>query len=476
MSGTPEWDGLRTAIGGDVVLPGSPGYELARRPPLARWQGLRPQAVVSATTAADVAETILFGRRVGLRTTPRSGGHCFAGRSSAGGIVLDVGPMRSVSVSDGVATVGAGARLGELDEALAGAGRALPAGCGRTVGIAGLALGGGLGLLGRAHGLTCDQLLRAQVVLADGRVVECDDRHDADLFWALRGAGGGNFGVVTSLVFRTVPAPVSTCLRLEWAPAHAAAVVEAWQDWAPAAPDELDAELRLAAHDGRSPTVTVLGAMVGTESDTEPLLDDLLARTGADPATRSVRSMPYLEVKRHLSGADGDLRHRPEFSRSEFFRRPLPPRAITALLDALVAHRGSGQSRHLNFTPWAGAYNRTPADATAFAHREELFLIEHAVSVDPGTPSADVAGARAWLAGSWAAAHPYGSGRVYPNFPDPDLEDWPEAYHGGNYDRLLRVKRAYDPDGWFHFPQSIGSPAPDARTPSRPAPRREEPT
>lgn len=464
MSGTPDWDGLGKAIDGEVVRPGSAGYETARKPPLARWRGSRPQAVVSATTAADVAEIIGFGRRSGLRTTPRAGGHCFAGRSSAGEIVLDVSPMRSVSVSDGVATVGAGTRLGALDEALAAHGRALPAGCGRTVGIAGLALGGGLGLLGRKHGLTSDQLLGARVVLADGRVLDCDDEHDGDLFWALRGAGGGNFGVVTSLVFRTVAAPRSTCIRLEWPPAHAAAVVEAWQDWAPAAPDELDAELRLAVGDDRDrvPTVTLVGAMIGTETDAEPLLRELAARAGADPTARSVRSMPYVEVKRQLSGPDAagpdELPHRPEFSKSEFFRRRLPRRAITALLDGLLDRRGSGQSRQVNLTPWGGAYNRIPAEATAFAHRDELFMIEHAVSVDPAAPGAEVAGARAWLAASWAAVHPYGSGRVYPNFPDPDLEDWPDAYHAGNYGRLLQVKHAYDPDDWFHFRQSIGSP------------------
>ncbi|MGH2385462.1 MAG: FAD-binding oxidoreductase, partial [Candidatus Limnocylindria bacterium] len=172
-----------------------------------------------ATTAADVAETIRFARRFGLRTTPRSGGHCFAGRSSNGDIVIDVTPMSTVSIANGVATVGAGARLGDLYDALEGHDRTIPAGTSPTVGIAGLTLGGGLGLLGRMYGLTCDHLLRARVVLADGRVVECaeagcDEDHRADLFWALRGSGGGQLGVVTSLMFSTVPAPTSTCFHL----------------------------------------------------------------------------------------------------------------------------------------------------------------------------------------------------------------------------------------------------------------------
>ena len=138
-----------------------------------------------------------------------------------------------MSVAGGVATVGAGARLGDLYDALTKHELTIPAGCGPSVGIAGLTLGGGLGILGRKHGLTCDHLLSAQVVLADGRVVECDEHHHEALFWALRGAGGGQFGVVTSLVFRTLAEPAATSFRLRWPHTHAAAVIDAWQAWAP---------------------------------------------------------------------------------------------------------------------------------------------------------------------------------------------------------------------------------------------------
>jgi len=460
-----DWDVLRRAIGAEVLLPGAPGYDVARKPALARFHDSRPRAVVLATTAADVAETIRFARRFGLRTTPRSGGHCFAGRSSTGDIIIDVTPMRTVSVADGVATVGAGARLGDLYDALAVHGCTIPAGCGPTVGIAGLTGGGGLGLLGRKYGLTCDHLRSARVVLADGRVVECDEDHEDELFWALRGAGGGNLGVVISLVFSTVPAPTSTCFHLVWWPVHAAAAVDAWQTWAPTAPDELDANLRLtvSGDDDRSPVVKLFGAMHGTEADTEPLLGEFVARVSAKPTSEFRRPMPYRDVNRYLSGlgATDTGRDQPQrgsmFSKSEFFRRPLPRDAITAVLDNLAKGCGPGQSRELNLTPWGGAYNWAPSDATAFVHRDELFMIEHVVMVDPGAPSAERATARAWLVRSWASVHPWGSGRVYPNFPDPDLEDWADAYYGTNYDHLLRTKRKYDPDNWFRFPQSLGS-------------------
>jgi FAD/FMN-containing dehydrogenase len=291
------------AVAGDVLLPGSQEYESLRRPAIARFDAVRPDAVVACSSPADVAETIAFARRAGLHVAVRSGGHCFAGRSSSTGIVIDVSPMRSVSVSDGVATIGAGARLGDVYDALEAEGLTIPAGCGPTVGIAGLTLGGGLGILGRRHGLTSDHLLGAEVVLADGRVVECDDELERDLFWALRGGGGGNFGVVTSFRFRTVPPPDATSFHLEWPHTDGAAVVAAWQDWAPAAPNELAASLLVnaAGEPGRPPVVHVFGAMVDVESRTADLLDELVGRAGADPASSSLEHMPYRETKRYLA-------------------------------------------------------------------------------------------------------------------------------------------------------------------------------
>src|SRR6266540_5709486 len=299
----PDWDALRGTIAGEVILPGSPDYELARKPAIARFHDARPRAVVRCKTPEDVAATIALARRSGLPTAARSGGHCFAGRSSTSGVVIDVTPMRVVSVSDGVATVGAGARLGEVYDTLDEQDLTIPAGCGPDVGIAGLTLGGGLGILGRRYGLTCDHLLAAQVVLADGRVVVCDDHRDQELFWALRGAGGGNFGVVTSLSFSTVPAPAATSFHLVWPHTQAVAVIQAWQAWAPAGPDELAASLLLTASGDidRPPVVNVFGAMLGGESDAVDLLDELVARAGTDPARSGRWGTP--SASRSSSGA-----------------------------------------------------------------------------------------------------------------------------------------------------------------------------
>jgi FAD/FMN-containing dehydrogenase len=464
-----DWEALQGAIDGRVVRPDSTDYEVARKPEMVRFQSVRPAAIVSCRSPADVSATIALVRRHRLRAAIRSGGHSVAGRSSTDGVVIDVTPMNAVAVADGVATVGAGARLGSLYDALQPHGLTIPAGSGHSVGIAGLTLGGGLGILGRKHGLTCDHLLRAQVVLADGQIVECDEHHNEDLFWGLRGAGCGNFGVVTSFVFRTVPAPPTTIFHLVWPLNRAGELIQAWQDWAPAGPDELDATLRLSAGgDGeRPPLVDLFGAVLGSDADAAELLGELVARSGTDPASASRRHVPYREAKRYLDGLgptddwpdEAPPPPRPAadhlFTKSEFFRQLLPRDTIAALVVNLPRRMAGGQAREVTFTPWGGAYNRVRADATAFAHRDELFVAQHLLTLDPDVNTTAGDPVRDWLTRSWALVHPWGSGGVYPNFPDPDLEDWEHAYYGENYARLLRVKATYDPDGFFRFHQSL---------------------
>jgi FAD/FMN-containing dehydrogenase len=167
----PNWDALQRAIAGNVVRPGSPDYESVSKPFFARFQDAHPEAVVLCETPSDVAETSSLAIRAGLPMAARSGGHCFAGHSSSEGVVIDVTPMNAVSVSGDVATIGAGARLGDVYASLNAQGLTIPAGSCPSVGIAGLSLGGGLGILGRKYGVTSDHLVGATLVLADGRIV-----------------------------------------------------------------------------------------------------------------------------------------------------------------------------------------------------------------------------------------------------------------------------------------------------------------
>jgi FAD/FMN-containing dehydrogenase len=460
----PGLAALEAAVEGSLVH--DPGDELVRKPAWAQYGDVRPQAVVLCSTPEDVAETITYARRVGAEVVARSGGHCFAGRSSTRGILIDLSEMRAVSVDDGVATVQAGAQLGHVYEQLEAHGVTIAAGACPSVGIGGLTLGGGLGILGRRYGLTSDQLLAAQVVLADGRLVECDQHRDAGLFWALRGAGGGQFGIVSSFRFTTVPADDLTCFKLIWPYTQAVAALTAWQDWAPDAQDGLAASLLLnASDDHEEPVVTLFGSLLGTETDATDALDHLIARLG-DLTSTTLESMAHGAAKRflaeHAPGAEREDASQVEpvrpplmVSKSEFFRRSLPSDAIATLVDAFARGRAGGEARELDFTPWGGAYNRTPGDGTAFVHRHERFLLKHAVVLDAAASSGEQAAAREWLVRSWSLVHPYGSGGVLPNFADSTLTDWQRAYHGTNYERLTRVKAEYDPDNVFRFHQSI---------------------
>jgi FAD/FMN-containing dehydrogenase len=448
------WHDLTAVLEGEVVLPGSPRYDAVRRPQIPRFHDVRPQAVVLCRTPEDVVEAVAFARRSGIEVAIRSGGHDFAGRSSGPGMVLDLAPMQSLEVSDGLATVGPGFRLGDLYTALAGHEVTIPGGCGATVGIGGQALGGGLGLLGRSRGLTSDQVVAAQVVLVDGRVVECDEERHGDLFWALRGAGAQGLGVVTRLTLRTVPEPEATSLHLKWPYERAAALIAAWQEWSPTGPDGLAASLLVTVDGeaGADPVVHLFGSMIGSETETVALLDEFVSLAGQDPASSERAHMRYGSLKGYLAergpGDQEDEDGRP-YMKSEFFREPLPAGAVEPLVELFVQGRRPGEARKLDFMPWGGAYNRVPADATAFPHREELFLLEHSVVVPAGFDPAATEAARAWLSDSWELVHPSGSGGVYANFPDTDLPDEHRAYWGGNLERVRAVKEKYDPDGVF---------------------------
>ncbi|MFC0623318.1 FAD-binding oxidoreductase [Kribbella deserti] len=439
----PTVAAFAASLDGEVFNPESPNYETTRRPVNPNYTDVHPRLVVQCRSVPDVVATITYANATGDRLVPRGGGHCFAGRSSSDGIVLDLSGLDGLSVTaDQTATIGAGARLQQVYAGLHAYGRTLPAGCGPTVGIAGLTLGGGIGLLGRKYGLTCDRLTGAQVVLADGNVVECDGHHEPDLFWALRGAGGGQFGVVTELRFDTVPEPMTTRIEAQWRDIPLADLVSAWQAWAPDAPDELTANLSIVSTPDRPMHATLYGASTLKEEATRELLREFCDQAGVVPAFDLRAGLPYSQLKDTFA----DSRDLPAAAlriRSEFFRHCLALDTVNSLLARLAEPRRTGR-REISFTAMGGAYNRVAEDATAFAHRAERFQLEH--TAEPGDP---------WLDESWTTAHADGSGRVYPNFPDLALADPDASYHAGNHARLAAIKKAYDPNQFFDFPQSI---------------------
>jgi FAD/FMN-containing dehydrogenase len=475
-----DWSTLGKSLKGTLIRPDSPQYVAARQLFDPRFDNVRPAAIAYSTAPGDVQACLAFARRFNLSFTTRAGGHSYAGYSTSTGIVIDVTRMSAITVNTdaATATIGAGARLIDVYDGLAQYGMVLPAGSCPTVGIAGLTLGGGAGVLGRKYGLTCDSLLSAQIVLADGRVLTSDASHSADLFWALRGGGGGNFGVVTSFTFRVQPVSRLTLFTLNWPWSSAAAIVDAWQNWAPQAPDELWSNCLLLATANKSaqPIVRVNGVYVGGVGPLDRLLQQFIDRVGSAPTDRYVSAASILDTmlyeascygktvnQCHLpsQNVQGQVQRSTEGAKSDYFTSLLPRQGIKNLVNAIANRQSSSTLGEggIGLDAYGGAINRVAANATAFAHRNALFSAQYNAGWNVSDSSAVVAANRSWLNGAWQGMRSYASGAAYQNYVDPDLTNWQQAYYGANLTRLQQVKATYDPHNLFHFAQSIPPPS-----------------
>ncbi|HEV8555217.1 MAG TPA: FAD-binding oxidoreductase [Actinophytocola sp.] len=452
----PDWNALRARLSGGLVLPGDAGYETARRSFNVLFDARKPAAVAACARPEDVQACVETARQARLPLAARSGGHSYAGYSTPdGGLVADLSRMSGVRVaSDGTAEIGAGTKLIDVYAGLAKAGRCLPGGSCPSVGIAGLTLGGGIGVLMRKFGLTCDRLVSARIVTADGTLRTASAESEPDLFWALRGGGGGNLGIVTSFTFATEPAPDLTVFSLHFPAGATSNVLGAWQQWIAAAPDELWSNCVISA--GRPPTCRVGGCYVGSPASLNSLLDSFLAKTSARPDSRSAQPKGFLDAMRYFAACSQrtveQCRPQPggQLTREGYVAtsRMLPHAADPAHLVSTVDGR-SGVDLLLD--SFGGAVSRLAPDATAFAHRTALASAQIYATATTATrdqATRAVTEVRAALTGIT-------SDSAYVNYIDPDLPDWPTAYYGANLARLRTVARKYDPDSIFTFAQSL---------------------
>jgi FAD/FMN-containing dehydrogenase len=478
VSGSPspaDWAALARDLSGSLVRPGEAGYTTARELFDPRFDSLHPAGIAYCRNPHDVTTCLAFVRKYGVPVAARCGGHSYAGWSSTSGLIIDVTKMAGVNVSGGAATVGAGTRLIDFYNGLAAHGRAVPGGSCPTVGIAGLALGGGIGVVARAYGLTSDSVRSLQIVTADGQVRTCDASSNPDLYWACRGGGGGNFGVVTSFTFTTHPAGQIILFFLSWPWSQAARVISAWQSWAPHAPDELWSNLHLAAAPGGSiPSIQVGGTYLGTVGAAHAQLEKLYAAAGSAPSSSFLESTSWLHAmlveagcasltvnECHLptQNSQGRLSRASEYAKSDFFTKPLTSQAIGTLLSGVESLQrvsgAPGGSGGIAFDALGGAVNRVAPGATAFVHRNALFDAQYTTGWPVGSASAGIDRQHAWLRAFWQSMRPYASGQAYQNYIDPDLTNWRQAYYGANYARLAQIKAAYDPHRLFTFPQAV---------------------
>ncbi|MFE3229107.1 FAD-binding oxidoreductase [Nocardia sp. NPDC059228] len=454
-AGQVDWGALRQRSSGTLNLPSDSGYATAKLAYNPAFDTRRPAAIAQCATASDVQACVDAAARAKIPVAARSGGHSYGGYSTPdNGLVVDLGGMSGVEVkADGTAVIGAGARLMDVYSALAQAGRCLPAGSCPTVGIAGLTLGGGVGVLAGKYGLTCDNLVSAQVVTADGTLRTASATSELDLFWALRGGGGGNFGIVTSFTFQTVAAPQLAVFQVRFPAGSLTDVLGGWQAFTASAPDEFWSTLGISA--GSPPTCRINGCYVGPESAMNSLLDKLVAATRTQPSNRYSLTKDYLSAMMYFGGCanysveqcrpnwnGGGVLGRESFTASSrVLTKPLSdPSRLTALLTGR-------EGMDILLDSLSGAPSRIGVKDTAFPYRGALATAQiyvGATTSDARNAVNEVRDRLGDLTGNTA----------FVNYIDPDLSNWGSAYYGGNASRLHGIAEHYDPDGVFTFDQS----------------------
>ncbi|MFD8911482.1 FAD-binding oxidoreductase [Streptomyces sp. NPDC059575] len=441
---------------GRIVRPDDPAYTDARL----GWDQLfshYPLVIVFAQNTQDVVNALTWARQNDVALRIRSGRHSLEGWSNVdSGLVIDISELKSVHIdrASRVATVGSGLNQLEAVTTLAKQNFAVTTGTEGSVGLSGATLGGGFGFLTRWLGMACDSLIGAEIVVAEGdecgKVIKTDLNHNADLLWALRGAGNGNFGIVTSLTYKLAPLKSVTYLQATWdGTGDLSRIFKAYQRTAPYTDDRLGTQLEI--HRNQILLFAVLAE--GTPAEAKRLLAPILS---IDSPQVSTQVGNWGDV---YAGFQIPIEDEPANWKfySQFTRKPFPTKAI----DVISSFIRDAPTDDSNFfvQAFGGAVKRSPRGGTAFPHRDALFYSEPGAGwgkrsdqpgiCDPLTPQA-----QAWIAEFSQELRPYVDG-AYVNVPNIGMQDWETAYWRSNFDRLRKIKAQYDPRNVFQYDQSI---------------------
>jgi FAD/FMN-containing dehydrogenase len=469
------WSQLGRHLTGDLVLPSDPRYATARQLALSQFDTIAPQAVAYCADARDAALCLAFAQQNGLAPAVRSGGHSAGGYSTGTGLVVDVSRLNSVRADAGSVTLGPGAQNVDVLNTLAASGLAVTGGACPTVAAGGFIQGGGLGFLTRTLGMACDALTSATVVLASGQTVTACAREHPNLFWALRGGGGGNFGIVTSYTLTPTALSQVTAANLAYTYDQALDMLDGYARWLPGCPRTIGSAAVVTLADaaaGNVPTPAIIVVSTGTPAELDAELARLDSLTGK-PASRQTSVLPYRDLMTgifgcadktteecHRAGAfpQGQLpRTAFALERSRLVRDAVPRDGWARILALFDEQRVSGGQTHgLQVLPVDGAVRDLDRTETAFVHRDSRFSVNFQGFMAQGPVTDELrAAARAWVDAGFAAIDPLSSGEAYQNFIDPELADWKTSYYAENHPRLVKVKNRYDPDGLFSFAQGI---------------------
>jgi FAD/FMN-containing dehydrogenase len=439
---------LRASLRGPLLQPADPGYDTARKIDNAMIDR-RPALIARCAGVADVLGAVRFARKHDVLVSVRAGGHNVAGNAVCdGGLVIDVSPMKGIRVDPGgrTAQAQAGVTWGELDAEAQAFGLATTGGVISTTGIAGLTLGGGVGWLNGRFGLACDNLISADVVTADGQFLRASEQENAELFWGLRG-GGGNFGIVTSFEFRLYPlGPMVLSGPVFHPAARAREVLRFYREFSAGEPDELTTYAGLLTGPDGTPLVGLVPCYAGPPEQGEKLVERL--RKFGPPAVDMIGPMPYVAVQRMFNDAFPPGRY-------SYWKSSLAPEITDQLIDAVAEHMARVPSPHsaVMLEHYHGAYSRPAPSATAYRHRRPTYDV---VIIANWTDPADNERNIAWARELFAAVQPHVSPAAYVNFLDQDDgADRIRAAYGENYDRLVALKRKYDPTNFFRMNQNV---------------------
>ena len=465
-----QWSALAASMSGTLVLPSDPAYGVDRLLYNTRFVDLNPQALAYCSTRDDVARCVDFATSHAMPLSARSGGHSYGGYSSCDGLVIDVSRLNTISVdtSANTVTIGAGAQLIDVYNVVGNNDRLLPGGSCPTVGIAGLTLGGGIGVFGRKYGLTSDNLLSVGAVTADASHVTADNSEYSDLLWACQGGGGGNFAVATTFDFAIHTMPQVTLFTLQYPWSSAATMLGAWQQWVAAMPDELWSNCLLFSQGESGYLAQVGGVLCGSPSQLTSLLSPLKSSIATPPLASFLDSDDYIEAMQIEAGCSGltiaachqspggTLSREAYSAKSSYVDAVMSDAQVALNVEAVVNLKGHAPTigGGLAFDAYGGAINRVASDATAFVHRDKLACIQATYSWSQYTESSQIAAGQAWL--EWLGANVFDpTSGAYQNYIDPTLTNWESAYYGSNLKRLVKLKSKYDPDDAFRFAQSI---------------------
>ena len=482
-----DWGKLAADLKGHLVLPGDPTYEMLRRPFNSRIDQ-HPVAIARCTSESDVVACVRFASDAGVPVTCRSGGHGAEGYCSVDNeLMIDQSALQDIRVDteSGVVHVGAGATWGQVDLATYPRGLASPGGGCAEVGVSGLSQGGGFGPIARTWGLTIDNLLSARVVTSrDQQVVEASATRTEDLFWALRGGGGGNFGAVTQFTYRLRPIDpilLGGMLLYKWQDAKA--VFQFYRDWMNGDNDDRLTLLPMFfIGPGNDPAAGISVFYNGDAGVGLSYIEKILAAAKVpDPLNGSVAqalargTLPAYTGTESTTAWPGSA----QYWRSGFLQNDFPDEAIDTFLSwyekcplspnrrAPQPQGGVGKQDDLSFgfiESLGGAIERVGRDETAFFWRDQRFSFTFIGIYDPSDTEWG-ARTREWADAFRVAIEPYFSGGVYVNYMQAELPDWQRAYYGDHYTRLRSIKQEHDPAHVFCFPQDLLQHEPEAPHP-----------